>query len=39
MRILFCKVSSMKYYKGAKNAVCITAGTALGVGFPEIELG
>lgn len=27
------------YYKGAKNAVCITAGTALGVGFPEIMLG
>lgn len=26
------------YYKGAKNAVCITAGTAFGVGFPEIEL-
>lgn len=27
------------YYKGAKNAVCITAGTAFGVGFPEIILG
>lgn len=26
------------YYKGVKNAVCITAGTALGVGFPEIAL-
>lgn len=26
------------YYKGAKNAVCITAGTAFGVGFPEIML-
>ena len=26
------------YYKGAKNSVCITAGTALGVGFPEIVL-
>lgn len=26
------------YFKGAKNAVCITAGTAFGVGFPEIEL-
>lgn len=26
------------YYKGAKNAVCITAGTAFGVGFPEIIL-
>lgn len=26
------------YYKGAKNAVCITAGTAFGVGFPEIVL-
>ena len=26
------------YYKGAKNSVCITAGTALGVGFPEIIL-
>ena len=26
------------YYKGAQNAVCITAGTALGVGFPEIML-
>ncbi len=26
------------YYKGAKNAVCITAGTAFGVGFPEIRL-
>ena len=25
------------YYKGAKNAVCITAGTAFGVGFPEIN--
>lgn len=24
------------YYKGAQNAVCITAGTAFGVGFPEI---
>ena len=27
------------YYKGAENAVCITAGTAFGVGFPEIILG
>lgn len=26
------------YYKGAENAVCITAGTAFGVGFPEIRL-
>ena len=26
------------YFKGAKNAVCITAGTAFGVGFPEIQL-
>lgn len=26
------------YYKGAENAVCITAGTAFGVGFPEIVL-
>ncbi len=26
------------YFKGAKNAVCITAGTAFGVGFPEIVL-
>ena len=26
------------YYKGEKNAVCITAGTAFGVGFPEIVL-
>lgn len=26
------------YYKGTKNAVCITAGTAFGVGFPEIIL-
>ena len=26
------------YYKGTKNAVCITAGTAFGVGFPEIVL-
>lgn len=26
------------YYKGAKNAVCITMGTAFGVGFPEIIL-
>ena len=26
------------YYKGVKNSVCITAGTAFGVGFPEIIL-
>ena len=26
------------YYKGVEKAVCITAGTALGVGFPEIML-
>ena len=26
------------YYKGVENAVCITAGTAFGVGFPEIKL-
>ena len=26
------------YYKGTENAVCITAGTAFGVGFPEIIL-
>lgn len=26
------------YYKGAENAVCITTGTAFGVGFPEINL-
>ena len=26
------------YFKGAENAVCITAGTAFGVGFPEIVL-
>lgn len=26
------------YYKGEENAVCITAGTAFGVGFPEIIL-
>lgn len=26
------------YYKGAQNSVCITAGTAFGVGFPEIVL-
>lgn len=26
------------YYKGAKNSVCITAGTAFGVGFPDIIL-
>ena len=26
------------YFKGAENAVCITAGTAFGVGFPEIEI-
>ena len=26
------------YYKGVENAVCITAGTAFGVGFPEIVL-
>lgn len=26
------------YYKGASNSVCITAGTALGVGFPNIVL-
>ena len=26
------------YYKGVRNAVCITAGTAFGVGFPEINL-
>lgn len=26
------------YYKGAKNSVCITVGTAFGVGFPEIVL-
>lgn len=26
------------YYKGEENAVCITAGTAFGVGFPEIVL-
>lgn len=26
------------YYKGTENAVCITAGTAFGVGFPEIVL-
>lgn len=24
------------YYKGAQNSVCITAGTAFGVGFPDI---
>ena len=26
------------YYKGAQNSVCITAGTAFGVGFPDIVL-
>lgn len=26
------------YYAGAQNSVCITAGTAFGVGFPEIKL-
>lgn len=26
------------YYKGAKNSVCITVGTAFGVGFPDINL-
>ena len=26
------------YFNGAENAVCITAGTAFGVGFPEIVL-
>ena len=26
------------YYKGAQNSVCITAGTAFGVGFPDINL-
>ena len=26
------------YYKGAKNSVCITVGTAFGVGFPELCL-
>lgn len=26
------------FYKGVKNSVCITAGTAFGVGFPEIVL-
>lgn len=27
------------YYKGAQNSVCITVGTAFGVGFPDICLG
>ena len=26
------------YYKGASNSVCITVGTAFGVGFPDINL-
>ena len=26
------------YFKGEKNAVCITSGTAFGVGFPEINI-
>lgn len=39
VRLVHDGTAAALYYKGAKNAVCITAGTALGVGFPEIELG
>jgi len=39
IRLIHDGTAAALYYKGAKNAVCITAGTAFGVGFPEIELG
>lgn len=38
IRLVHDGTAAALYYKGAKNAVCITAGTALGVGFPEIKL-
>ena len=38
IRLVHDGTAAALYYKGAENAVCITAGTALGVGFPEIKL-
>ena len=38
VRLVHDGTAAALYYKGAKNAVCITAGTAFGVGFPEIVL-
>lgn len=38
IRLVHDGTAAALYYKGAKNAVCITAGTAFGVGFPEIVL-
>lgn len=38
IRLVHDGTAAALYYKGAENAVCITAGTALGVGFPEIKI-
>ena len=38
VRLVHDGTAAALYFKGAKNAVCITAGTAFGVGFPEIVL-
>ena len=38
IRLVHDGTAAALYYKGAKNAVCITVGTAFGVGFPEIIL-
>ena len=38
IRLVHDGTAAALYYKGAENAVCITVGTAFGVGFPEIVL-
>lgn len=38
VRLVHDGTAAALYFKGAENAVCITAGTAFGVGFPEIIL-
>lgn len=38
VRLIHDGTAAALYYKNYENAVCITMGTALGVGFPEIEL-
>lgn len=38
VRLIHDGTAAGLYFKNAKNSVCITAGTAFGVGFPEIKL-
>ncbi len=38
IRLLHDSTAAALYFKDYKDAVCITAGTAFGVGFPDIEL-